>query len=71
MRGQARTVFADFSFRRHATLTAERRCHCCGEPMAGLVQCWNPACADSVHDAVTASWPPAGDIIVTTGAAVR
>ena len=73
MAGQARVFFAEFEFRRSPRAgretrgVRERRCNCCGERMDGLAFCWNPGCADSVHDGVTAGWPPGGQVIVTTG----
>ena len=66
-----RTIFAVFTIHESAAPSRQRRCNCCGERMDGLALCWNPACADSVHDGVRAGWPAGGEVIVTTGASVR
>lgn len=70
MAGQARVFFAEFDLRPRQRVARDRRCACCGERMEGLAVCWNPRCADSVHDGARAGWPPGGLVIVTTGKTV-
>lgn len=40
-------------------------CATCRQPLYGRL-CWNPGCADSVHDSVQADWPRYEDPIIET-----
>lgn len=46
-------------------------CQTCRQPLYGRL-CWNPGCADSIHDSEQSSWPEfEGPVIVTRGVAAR